>query len=240
MNDERNELIKEAIKRICSKSDKDYWEKFLKEIVNNNVIPEELLQHVPIKSALIKKTRFDQLYDACMELAFPDYDPENIKKLVSDVSNSKIKIWRVVFPEKFGITNVLIRAESYQQAFALACDYGCRVSLRMFKKIPSDLTIRVMFLSDQAIRRYLKIRWSNRTNKRKKMQMEARTFTDKQIYGARLAAMGHPQSDMYSIVKYSEMKDLRRIRENFSSQRDTKVESETYKKDSPPLTKEDL
>lgn len=140
------------------------------------------------------------------------------------------KIWRVVVPERFGITHVLLRAPTFQEAFALACDYACRASLRLYQRIPADLTIRVMFMSEKALRRYLDIRWSNRMRQRKQFQMEGREFTPRQIYGARLVALGRPDDPRYSIARYSESKDLKRLHKERGISRTSAVESESRRK----------
>ncbi len=104
-----------------------------------------------------------------------------------------------------------MRADTYQEAFAFAADYACRVHLHLFRTIPVDLTVRVMFMSERALGRHLSIRRSVRTKKQQELKLMARVFTHKQLSGARLAALGPPTFPNYSIFKYVETKDLRRI-----------------------------
>jgi len=201
----------------------------LNEVVKNNILPLDLLDYIPLKAKEAQKTRFDQLYDAVMCLAFPEYKENTLERLLGASSKSLTKIWRVIIPDKYKISSVLIRADSYPQAFARACDYTCRVSLRIHQRIPNDLTIRVVFMSEKALRRHLDIRWANRVKKRKQLQLEGREFTSKQINGARLIALGDPNDSYHQIIKYSESKDLQRIRESSNKIRISEVESEAYK-----------
>jgi hypothetical protein len=177
--------------------------------------------------------RLGLIHDACMSLAFPDYREETLSALLGSVEpeNSETKIWRVIFPEKFKLIHILIRADSFPQAYASACDYACRMSLRMFKKIPSDLTIRVIFMSEKAIRRHLDMRWANRVNRRKKLQLDSREFTDRQISGARLCALGLPTGRDYGIIKYTETQDLRMIKLKKNRSRKSVIEHESFKSD---------
>jgi hypothetical protein len=164
-----------------------------------------------------------------MHLTFPEYKESTLERLLGVPTKSPTKIWRVVIPDKYEVSSVLIRADSYPQAFARACDYACRMSLRIHQRIPNDLTIRVVFMSEKALRRYLDIRWANRVKKRKQFQLEGREFTSKQINGARLVALGDPNDPYHQIIKYSELKDLQRIRESSNKVRVSEVESEAYK-----------
>ena len=165
-----------------------------------------------------------------MALIFPGYTRSTLERLLGPPINSSIRIWRVILPEKSHITHVLIRAESYPQAFALGCDYACRMSLRLYGKIPTDMTIRVMHMGERALRRYLDLKWSNRTARRRKFQREGREISPRQLRGARLCALGSPKSPLYSIARYCEQKDLDRVRRFKNLARNSAVESESFSK----------
>ena len=195
--------IDACVSRVCSDKDAPYFREFLAKILESGTFPEELLESIPISPVKAGKTRSDQIYDASMYLAFPPYRKETLHGLTVD-TRPDMKIWRVLLPESFNIAHVLIRADSFQEAFALGCDYACRVSLRLFGKIPSDMTVRVMFMSEKAVRRYLKLRWANRVKKRKQLQLVAREFTPRQLKGAKLAAIGlKPSNPLRSIDRKS-------------------------------------
>jgi hypothetical protein len=223
-----SEVIQYLKKNIGLEKDTEYFKNMIVDLIINNAVPIELIKNVPQKALKIGKTRFDQLYDASMSLAFPSYGEDTLSKLISE-STEDTKIWRAIYPEKYKLSHVLIRAVSYQEAFALACDFGCRMSLRMYRTIPSDMTIKVSFMSEKAIRRYLKIKWANRLNKRRKLQLIGREFTAKEISGAKLIALGNKDSK-YSIVKYSEKIDLARISKNHGQTRVSKIEQESLRR----------
>jgi hypothetical protein len=201
----------------------------LTELIENNIIPLDLLEYIPTSPTKVGKTRFDQLYDAAMYLVFPGYREETLGKLLGPVYDSETKIWRVMFPSKFRLSHVLLRAGSFQHAFALGCDYACRMSLRLYKKIPVDLTLRIQFVSEKAVRRMLEMRWANRVKKRKQLQLMGRVYTDKEISGARMVALGDPTQSVYSIAKYAEARDLRRILKYHNRMRISSVETETFR-----------
>ncbi len=224
------EAIDRCVSRVCTSKEAPYFRSFLENAVIKRSIPLELLEEIPVPATEAGKTRVDQIYDASMHLAFPPYRRETLSGLTRDV-RPNMKIWRVLLPDSFRVAHVLIRADSFQEAFALGADYACRVSLRLFGQIPVDLTVRVMFMSEKAIRRHLELRWANRVKKRKQMQLEAREFTPRQIAGARLAAIGHPPSDpSRSIAKYVDMRDLRSLGA-VDVARTTEVESEVLSED---------
>ncbi len=228
-NKDVSEAITNCIKKISGPRDSKFFTEMLTGLVKNNSFPIELLDSVLVPPASIGKTRFDQIYDAVMSLVFPEYRENTIARLLGPAPESGIKIWRAMFPERFGITHVLIRATSYQEAFAFACDYACRLSLHVYNKIPTDLSIRVMFMSEGALRRHLSLREVNRRKKRRDLKLEAREYTSKQLNGARIAAAGSPRDPKYSIFRYMEKKDLRRITEAGGPSRISSIESETYK-----------
>lgn len=228
----QKEAVKRAVKRAASKTDTSYWTEFLTELVLNNSIPAELLENIPLKAGKIGKTRFDQLYAASMFLIFPGYREKTLKQLLGPKAeiNSNTKIWKAIFPIKFGLAHILIRADSFQEAFAFACDYACRASLRIFKKIPTDLTVRIRFVSEIGIRRRLQLSQANKILKQKNLRLEAREFTPKQINGARLFALGIYGTEKYAIAKYTEIQDLRWIRARKNMQRISSIEYEAHRK----------
>jgi hypothetical protein len=226
------EAVNKCLDRISTPKDREYFKNLLLELIRNKNIPVDLLDSIPVPANEIGKTRFDQLYDSVLSIIFPNYRPETLRRLLGP--NAEIrkstKIWRAIFPERFRLSHVLLRADSYQQAFALACDYACRMSLRLYQRIPADLTIRIMFTSEKAIRRKLDMRWANRVNKRHQLQLLGRDFSPKEIAGARLAALGKPQSPNFRIAKYAEIKDLNRIYDKYKQIRVSEIESEVFKK----------
>ena len=224
------QAIEKCVKRFRGVKEKQYLSSLLKLMLMNNSIPIELLESVPDSPAKVGKTRFEQLYDASVSTAFPGYRQETLEKLLGPraVITEETKIWRVILPPKFKLAHVLIRADSYQEAFALACDYACRVSLRVHGKIPSDLTIRVMFVTEKAIRRRLDMRWANRVNKRRQLQLVGRVFSPKETQGARLAAFGYPSNPNFHLARYVEMKDLNKIKKVKEIVRVSSVESEVF------------
>jgi hypothetical protein len=223
----------EYAKRVAGPKDFDYFKAMFEELIRNNTIPEDILDFIPEPVSKTGKTRFDQLYDAAMFLVFPSYRKETLTRLIGPNAddNPRVKIWRVMLPDKFGLSHVLIRAATFQEAFSLGCDYACRMSLRLYHKIPTDLTIRIHFVSEKAIRRMLDMRWANRVKRRKQLQLEGREYTPKELLGARLAAIGTPKHASYSIAKYAENKDLKTIRKNLGVVRVSAIESETFSKD---------
>jgi hypothetical protein len=234
--DEVKQIIEAAIKRMSSPAEAAYWREIFTELVEYNAIPVELLTQVPISVIEAGCTRFDQLYAACMYLAFPRYSRRVLRSLLGPLNDleepmtENTRIWRAMFPEEYGLAHVLFRAESYQQAFSFACDYACRAHLRLNKRIPSDLTIRIAFMSEKSLRRHLKIRSVCRGYKRKKLYLRGRVFTPRQINGARLCAMGKKGTNGYEIAKYAEIRDLRILRETKKLVRTSQVEYESFQK----------
>jgi len=222
--------IEKCVKRFRGIKEKQYIAALLKLMLMNNSIPIELIDSIPASPSETGKTRFEQLYDAAMEVAFPGYRSETLEKLLGPNAHitEQTKIWRVVLPPRFKLAHVLVRADSYQEAFALACDYACRASLRIHGKIPSDLTVRVMFVTEKAIRRRLDMRWANRVNKRRQLQLVGRMYSSKEIQGARLAAFGYPSNPNFRLARYVEMKDLGKISKQKKLVRVSSVESEVF------------
>lgn len=223
--------IEKCVRRFRGEKEKQYLAHLIGMMLMNNSIPIDLIDTVPSSPSEVGKTRFEQLYDAAMSVAFPGYREETLERLLGPNSKitEKTKIWRIVFPQKFKIEHVLIRADSYQEAFALACDYACRASLRTHGRIPSDLTVRVMFVTEKAIRRKLDMRWANRVNKRRQLQLVGRIFSPKETQGARISALGSPSDPFFRIAKYVDAKDLEKIHKACGLTRVSSVEAEIFK-----------
>ncbi len=232
IDEEGSKILEECISRIAAPKEADFVRETLRALVLNNAIPLAILPYVPVPARKAGQTRFDQLYAASMALVFPEYRETTVARLLGPgYSDPSLKVWRAIFPDKFKLTHVLLRAHTYQDAFALACDYACRLSLHLFHKIPVDLTVRVMFMSESALRRHLTIREITRNKKRLELKLEAREFTFKQLTGARLAALGPPKDPKYSIFKYVETKDLDKLYRDGIS-RVSCIEMESRKKGS--------
>lgn len=224
------ERIESCLRRIASRAEAPFFREILRDLVKNNTIPPELLEAVPERADRVSKTRFDQLYDAAMFLAFPTYSEKALERLLGPVGpeSKEVKIWRAMFPPKFGLTHVLIRASSFQEAFSLGCDYACRLSLMLYRKVPSDLTVRIQFVSDKGIRRILDVRNANKLNKRRKLQLVGRVHSYKEVMGARAVALG--PSGKGGIARYAEASDLKRILRKKNVVRVTSIETETFRK----------
>lgn len=232
LNAEQEKILIQAVKRSASPKDAQYWIDFLRELIINNTIPIDLLKDIPLKAGKAGKTRFDQVYAASMFLAFPGYRERTLKQLLgprAEISPST-KIWKAIFPVKFNLAHILIRADTFQQAFAFACDYGCRATLRIHKKIPSELTIQIRFVSEIGVRRKLKLSSANKLLKQKNLRLIAKEFTPKQVNGARLFALGIKGTDEYAIAKYSELKDLRWVMNLKHLYRLSSIENESHVK----------
>jgi hypothetical protein len=241
-------IIERAVRKVCKRGDKEY--KYLKstleELVKNKTIPIRLLKDVPRLPKVICKTRFDQLYDAAMFLSFPEYDDELFKYLFgldNFKKNREIKLWKVLIPKKYCMRNILIRAPNFQMAFARACDYVCRLVMKTEKKIPNDLTIRVMYLPASQIYLHkmpkteqqkaglsdsqegqpsedseiLDVDGDNENGEeenKKVPEKASETRMRKKVNGAIRIALGHSKNnENYKVARYMEMKDLKKIEE---------------------------
>jgi len=227
---EIKEAVEKCVKRIAGPKEASYLRVLLLEIVRNQTIPMKLLEFIPMPAAEVGKTRFDQIYDAAMALILPGYTKETIEKLLGPSPGRNTKIWRIILPEKFKIAHVLIRADSFQHAFALGCDYACRMSLRLYGKISVDMTIRVIYMTERALRRHLELRWANRTSRRRKLKLVGREISQRQMNGVRLFALGSPKNSLYDVARYCEKKDLDRIRKTKGLSRESLVETESRRK----------
>lgn len=226
----RDERLDECARRIASPKERPWFRELLRQIADGNAAPLELLEQIPVPPEQAGKTRFDQVYDACDMLAFPGYRPETLERLLGPGAAvaPETKIWRAMFPPRFGLAHVLLRAESFQQAFALACDYACRASLRSSGGIPPDLTVRVQFVGEKAVRRMLDLRWANRVKKRRQLQLVGREHSPKELSGARLVALGDPGSPGYRVFRYAEKRDLLKVLKSSGRVRVSSVETETH------------
>lgn len=233
LNKKEKFLLEEKLEEILNKrfgksKENEQLKQILSKMIEKKSIPVELIEKIPKKPEEAGRTKFDQIYEAAIELAFPSYGKNTLSNLTK-INDNKIKIWRIVAPNKYKIPHVLIRAESIQEAFALACDYVCRASLRLLGEIPADLQIRVIFMSEKAVRRYLGIKWANRLNKRKKLNLMEREFSNDEIQKATEVALNGPKDETYRIVKYMEEKDLLKIKKTFNRIRISPIEKKSTK-----------
>lgn len=227
---EVEKAVSEFSRRSFSAKERPELEAMLLELVTRGVMPLKLLEELPVPPEEVGKTRFDQIYDAVMALVFPGYEEDTLERLLGPDHGTGVKIWRVMFPPKFGLTHVLVRATTFQQAFALGCDYACRMSLKTERSIPTDLTIRVAFVSERSVRRMLQLRWYNKAAKRDKLKLVGRTYSSKEVTGARICALGRPDHSAFSIFKYVEARDLRKILRERDEMRVSAVETELFRK----------
>lgn len=233
----REEIVEEAVRRCSRGADKAYFRALLNQILDSNALPVEVLESVPVPALQGGKTRFDQVFDALMHVAFPSYREETLAKLLGPgaPTGPEVKIWRVIIPPQFKVAHVLIRASSMQEAFGLGCDYACRMSVRLHGRIPADLTVRIQFVSEKAVRRMLGLRWANRVIKRRTFQLVGRVFTKKEIAGAKSFALGHPDQRLYPVARYAEARDLKRLlaQKDLPVLRVSSVEHEVLVRDKP-------
>lgn len=225
--------MERCVHRIAGTKDREAFREMLSALVENNAIPIELLETIPDRADTTGRTRMDQIYEACMFLALPRYRDSLREKVFGPEAKEDMRLWRVMLPKEFGLSHVVVRAESFSEAFALGCDYACRSYLQMRRKVPEDLTIRVQYMSDARVSKMHQVRRAVRALGRKKGTLPGRKYTYKEIAGARLVAIGRKDSGSYSIFKYSEKKDLQRILEERDVMRVSSVETETFRKKRP-------
>ncbi len=230
----KKEFVDACVKRMGRPTDREAFREMLTALIENNAIPASLLTTVPQRSTKAGKTRFDQVYDACMFLAFPEYWPTTKDRAFGPDAPMAMRFWRALFPKEFGLSHVVLRACSFQEAFALACDYACRLSLRLHNRIPDDLSIRIQFVSESTASRMLDIRHAVRDRTRIASNLKGRKYSAKDIIGARLVAIGRKDGDNYSIFKYAEDKDLKRIAELRAEVRVSAVDVETFRPKEAP------
>ena len=234
--EEREKAIEKCLRRIYPGRGREAFRDFLRGLLDQNALPLELLEDVPERLGKAGRTRFDQLYDACMFLAFPTYRGITNRKAFGPDAPGDMRLWRAIYPRELGVTHVVLRARSFQEAFALACDYACRLTLRDQKRIPVDLTVRVMFIGDYAVSRMVAIRHAVRGRTRSNRQTgPGRTFSRKDILGARLVAIGRKDGDAYSIFRYVEDRELKILFSKKGITRVSAVDIETFpSKEEPP------
>jgi len=225
----RRQLVEECVQRICRPDEREAFLEFLTALVENNAIPASLLTTVPRRASKAGATRFDQIYDVCMFLAFPDYAPKVHDTAFGPDAPEDMKLWRVILPREYGLSHVIVRSQSFQQAFSLACDYACRLSLRERRRIPGDLTIRVQFMDNVVTSRMLDIRQAVKYRQRVLSGTKGREFSAKDIAGARLVAIGRREGKNYSIFKYMDNMDLRNLEEGLGRRRLSAVDKETFR-----------
>lgn len=237
-NEKRERIIHTACVRVCSSSKKSpaalYVRKLLEDLVDSGSIPLQVLEEIPRLPGAVQKTRFDQIYDAVMFLAYPEY-PEDVRQAIlgPEDPDPSIRVWRVILPREFGLYNVMLRAPTYPLAFARACDYVTRRHVRERRTVPQDLHFQVKYVTESELRRHFKIR---RVNKRRasKVRGDEQEFslTDRQLYGVRRAALGPPDSPDHRVIHYIEKRDnekLSQSRDGRKVLRVSSVELETYR-----------
>lgn len=230
--EELERALKKCYERIGIREKEKYILNLLRDLVLNKSIPIELLEKIPENPKISGKTRFDQIYDASCYLAFPPYEPSVRYDLNPESDDIQIKAWKVIFPREYGVSDIVVRASSYQEAFALGCDYACRVSLRINKKIPKDLTIRVKYVKNGSLKYFFRVRNANKIKKRAERNHTGNVLTPKQVTGAQIAALGHEKgSKNLKIARYVEVKDLLRVRTHAGLVRTSAVVTEHFKSD---------
>lgn len=231
-------VVKERVDKLknLSAPDRAYWQEFFFELLKNKVLPITFFKEFPESVTEIGKSLFDQVYDSCVKSMVPDYSEDVVESIIglgNYVSDPSIKIFRAMYPENFGLNGVLIRARSFQEAFAFACDYGCRFHLREFRKFPTDLNIRVSYVNEKFMRRLMDVRHMNRNKKRRNFNLSSKaTWTEKQRCGVRNAASCHPASEYYSIVRYAEDKSNVELKKS-GLVKSSCIEQESFSKEAP-------
>lgn len=241
--------IEEALKRYRKRVGEQkysYLEDLLRDLMKRSLFPIELLDKVPEPAYKSGITKFDQIYQAAMFFAHPQYSGYTHEQLTGSKEPSDLRVWQVIIPPGLGPNHVLIKANSYQEAFALGCDYVCRASLRVNKKIPTDLNIRVIYVTNRELKYMLKVKDQNKLKNRRKREHQSekkktyQKFSRRQIIGATAVALGHDKkSEMYSILKYIDKKELDIIQKKFQVHRITNVLTQYYPEDLHPSLDED-
>jgi hypothetical protein len=232
---EQEQTLERHLKKHYRPEARAVFKSFFRRLLANGSLDIEHLKLVPNPVKDAKKTTFDQVFEACMEVAFPPYS----EKLVADLfgpeyeKSRDVKLWRCLFPKKFGITHVIVRAETFQQAFALASDYACRVSLRMYQKLPIDLTIRVSKMSSKALAETVRLRKANRKIKLRQRNQKGPAYTTKEILGARIVACGHNRQPEFRIFHDQEFYEWGELKNRARVIRASRIETETFEKSLP-------
>lgn len=213
------DMIIDKISR--NKKEKVFWKQYLEKIQSAGYNLDLYLRYLN-KPSDSMMTRIDQIYEISHLIEFPLYSDDTLSSIFGDKYNNNVRIWRIILPKDLKYMNVLIRAASFQEAFAYANDYACRTSLNMHGKIFPDMTIRVKYVKENEIRKILQIRKSNSGKIRK--------TTPRQVFGKRICAIGSILDSNYSIMKYIEYKDLKVLRDVFGKARINCIETEIHRR----------
>jgi len=207
-----SDAVNACVEKMASSKEQEWVREFLTNLILNDTIPLELLKLIPTRAAEVGRTRFDQIYEIAMLAAFPGYSPKVVEELTYE-QDPDIKVWKVILPAEYKINHVMIRARSFQEAFALGCDYACRANLRVNHKIPKDLTIRVSRVSNDTMLKTIKQREWARKSKRRVFKHDAWShegdaLKDKRT-GVRIFGLGNVNT---SLIRYIDMRDLDTLR----------------------------
>ncbi len=216
-------IIERASGRVTGLKDRKTLQKKLFQLIQNGALPAKSLENLPIPSEISGKTRIDQIYAICMSWAFPAYREKTLEVLNPEGSDPEIRLWKILLPKRFKVSNIVIKAKTYQEAFALGCDYACRSSIFMAGKIPSDLTVRVKYVTDSEAYSIGLLRKMNRKKFNSKNESPTR---HRHISGVRICALGLKSNSEYSIFKYMENRDLKVILSKKGQFRTSVVDSE--------------
>ncbi len=204
--------INTFVKNIDGEKSQTYFAEFLKNLIATGTVPVEALEGLPARPSKVGKTRFDQLYDLAQLITFMNYSESTIKGLLGEGGDLNTRLWRVVLPKEYGIASIYLRAPTYQDAFALACDYVMRVSLRLNQIIPQEMTIKVESVTDQEARGMIAFRNKDRKRHARILNFKMPEVTPRQLRGIRLAALGYAMNDpRRSIVRYIEEKEVKYV-----------------------------
>lgn len=204
--------LDQVLFRMADVSDKQIWFDHIHTIIKKYKVPLEKLDLIPDTAIVVGKSRFDQLYDLCCYLSHIPYKEKTLHGFLGQdlkEEDRNIKLWRCFFNEELQIQNVIIRASSFQEAFARAADYGARVYFKLNKIIPRNMTVRVEYVRDLEVRALNLVRTANRVKTRNKKGLQSAESVERYENGLIIAALGHQSLSDYSIYKYVEKKDLK-------------------------------
>lgn len=216
VSEQDQQKIREASKRAAPGNEQaeELFFFMLKDLIEHRMLNVSHLEKIP--TTVFKhpesKTRFDQLYDAAMNTAFPDYAEEIVQQMFGEREIQKeeksTRLWRVILPAHHKIAHAFIRARSYQEAFAFACDYVCRASLLGFHVLPFDLTVRVQAVSEDEVREIYRLRTANNKVAARKKGFEHEKITDKQVGNSTKPHGVDPKTPEFALVKYLAARDM--------------------------------
>lgn len=175
------------------------FKEMLMGVIKENEIKEDLIKKIDLNQTINKKTKFDLLFDFCMENTFKNYLPKTYSCM--DENNPRTKLWKVIVPKGFKINHVYLRADSFQEAFGMGCDYICRSCLKQNNSIPKDLTIRVIYMDNKRALRVL-------LEKIKSSRLSIKQPTHKKEPKATLL-MKNYSIEIYKDLIYAEKRDLK-------------------------------